>query len=209
MEQCCTRAPGRAVRLSLSAGTLWIAVACSAGCASTNAAAKTSTAARSDVPAQGQGPSTPESKAERKTPKAEEQPVPELSARSNLPLIMQETLSSSMGRHGELMTFLLQDVVLLQYDLAEELAEMLAEEPKLGRPRPSDHTSLNALLPPSFFVHQDRLSERARAVAKAARERDDGRLVRAFGEIAETCVGCHVSYLRDDLASEPPAPGVL
>jgi hypothetical protein len=130
-------------------------------------------------------------------------PPKELPQRQDLPLVLRETLRSSMDRHGEELTFLLADVVLLQYEQAEQLAEMLANEPKLGRPVPGDTESLNALLPESFFLHQSQLGERAKLLAKAAREKDDAGLVKAFGALAETCVGCHSSYLHDPLHALP------
>ena len=130
-------------------------------------------------------------------------PPKALPQRQDLPLVLRETLRSSMDRHGEELTFLLADVILLQYDQAEQLAELLANEPKLGRPTPGDTESLNALLPESFFVYQSQLGERAKLLGKAAREKDDAALVKAFGALAETCVGCHSSYLHDPLHSPP------
>ena len=126
-------------------------------------------------------------------------PKAELPERHELPLVLRETLSTSMDRHGEELTFLLADVVLLQYDAAAELAQLLADEPKLGRAAPGDRESLNALLPESFFVYQDQLRERAKVLAAAARAKDDSAFVKAFGAVAETCVGCHASYLHDPL----------
>jgi hypothetical protein len=126
-------------------------------------------------------------------------PKTELPERHELPLVLRETLSASMGRHGEELTFLLANVILLQYDDAAELAQLLADEPKLGRAAAGDLESLNALLPESFFVFQNQLSERAKALAAAARAKDDSAFVKAFGAVAETCVGCHASYLHDPL----------
>ncbi len=178
------------------------------GCAATQAtAAKPASAPGQEAGEEEGGADSAQPQAdadERADPHAGERPLPHLAPRALLPQIMQDTLSARMGRHGEVMSFLLQDVVLLQYESAEELAETLAEEPQLGRPHPSDHTSLNALLPPSFFVYQDRLKERAQALAEAARTRDDGRLGRAFGALTETCVGCHSAYLYEEVDAELP-----
>lgn len=126
-----------------------------------------------------------------------------LPQRQELPLVLRETLTATMGRHGEELTFLLESVVFLRYAESEELARMLADEPKLGRPAAGDRESLNALLPEAFFLHQDQLSERARVLAEAAKARDDKGLVKAFGALTETCVGCHAAYLHDEL---PPTP---
>lgn len=123
----------------------------------------------------------------------------ELPARDELPMVIREALSASMARHGEELSFLLVSVVLLDYAAAERLAQLIADEPKLGRPRPDETETLNALLPSSFFVHQDQLVERATALGLAAREKNDATLGKAFGALAETCVGCHSTYLHDEL----------
>lgn len=127
----------------------------------------------------------------------------DLEPRKQLPLVLRETLTSSMDRHGEELVFLLSSVVLLHYDDAEELAQMIADEPKLGRPVPGDEKSLNALLPSGFFVYQDALTERAKELAAAARAKEDARLVKAFGALSETCVGCHSAYLNEELSTVP------
>jgi hypothetical protein len=126
-------------------------------------------------------------------------PKRELPAREELPMVIRETLSASMERHGEELSFLLVSVVLLDYAGAERLAQLIADEPKLGRPHPDEKETLNALLPSSFFVHQDELTERAKALSLAARDKNDATLGKAFGALAETCVGCHSTYLHEEL----------
>jgi hypothetical protein len=122
-----------------------------------------------------------------------------LPERKELPLAVRETLGRRMERHGGELVFLLSSVVLLRYEEAEELAQMIVDEPKLGRPVPGDDASLNALLPSGFFVYQDALSERAKELVTAAREQDDAKLSKTFGALSETCVGCHSAYLNDEL----------
>jgi hypothetical protein len=177
--------------LSLTSGALTLLL-CTA-CAHRTATSSPSTTSSAPA-AKAAAPTEPA------TPTA---PPKELPQRQDLPLVLRETLRASMDRHGEELTFLLADVILLQYDQAEQLAELLANEPKLGRPTPGDKDSLNALLPESFFVHQHQLGERAKLLAKAAREQDDAGLVKAFGALTETCVGCHSSYLHDPLHALP------
>jgi hypothetical protein len=109
----------------------------------------------------------------------------------------REMLTARMQRHGDDMMFLMASVVLLSHDGAEALAGQIAAEPRIGRPGPGERDTLNALLPTRFFDLQDQLRDRARAVADAARARDDARLVKAYGQLAETCVSCHSAYLRD------------
>jgi Cytochrome C' len=105
-------------------------------------------------------------------------------------------LTARMERHGEEMMLLLVTVMTLQHQDTELLAEQVAVEPQLGRPGPGEKGTLNALLPPRFFALQDQLVERAHAVAAAARANDSGRIVRAYGQLAETCVSCHTVYLK-------------
>jgi hypothetical protein len=93
--------------------------------------------------------------------------------------------------------------VLLHYEEVEELAQMIADEPKLGRPAPGDDTSLNAMLPSGFFMYQDALTEHAKELAEAARAKQDASLGKAFGALSETCVGCHSAYLSEELAEIP------
>lgn len=119
-------------------------------------------------------------------------------------------LAGRMMRHGEEMTALMLHVLLLDYDVAGLLASDLAREPKLGRPAPTEKGTLNALLPAKFFVYQDQLESSAAALALAAEAKDDRKLVDAFGAVARSCVGCHSTYLHDELApfahDEPGVP---
>lgn len=130
----------------------------------------------------------------------------ELPVREGLPPAVREALNARMARHGEQFTFLLANVVMLDYESAAELADELVNEPPLGRPLPEDRESLNAMLPAAFFDYQDQLRARATVLGQAARAKDRAQLVATFGNLAETCVGCHAAYLHDELpvhADEP------
>ena len=113
-------------------------------------------------------------------------------------------LSARMERHGEEMMLLLVSVMTLHHEDTELLAEQVGAEPRLGRPSPGEKGTISALLPPRFFGLQDQLVERAHAVAEAARAKDNGRIVRAYGQLAETCVSCHSVYLTPDSEFELP-----
>lgn len=115
-------------------------------------------------------------------------------------------LTARMERHGEEMMLLLLTVMTLQHQDTELLAAQVASEPQLGRPSPGEKGTLNALLPPRFFALQDQLVERAHAVAAAARDNDSNRIVRAYGQLAETCVSCHTVYLTPN-STEFELPG--
>jgi hypothetical protein len=121
-----------------------------------------------------------------------------------MPSEAKEMLSSRMERHGEEMMLLLVSVMTLHHDDTELLAEQVAAEPRLGRPNPGEKGTLNALMPERFFGLQDQLVVRAHEVAAAARAKDNGRIVRAYGQLAETCVSCHSVYLTPDSSFELP-----
>lgn len=169
----------------------------SIGCATSHAAAPKATAAAPapQLAARHEAmPVAPDGMAPHEQPK--------LVPREELPRAAREALSARMDRHSEELTFLLASVVLLDYPEVETLAEMIAIEPKLGRPLPDEKDTLNALLPPAFFVHQDLLTKRAQNLAKAAQERSDIDLAKAFGALTETCVGCHAAYLGADFEDD-------
>jgi hypothetical protein len=121
-----------------------------------------------------------------------------------LPSEAREMLSARMDRHGEEMMFLFMSVMTLNHADSELLAEQVAAEPQLGRPSPGEKGTISALLPARFFTLQEQLVQRAHAVAAAARSNDNGRIVRAYGQLAETCVSCHSVYLNPDSVFELP-----
>jgi hypothetical protein len=121
-----------------------------------------------------------------------------------LPSEAREMLSARMDRHGEVMMMLLVSVMTLQHSDTELLAEQVAAEPRIGRPATGEKNTIGALLPPRFFTLQDELVDRAHAVADAARADDNGRIVRAYGKLAETCVSCHSVYLQPDALFDLP-----
>lgn len=160
--------------------------------------------------AASQAPQPPKAPAEEEpkalvesSPKTEESPKapPVMQKPEWIPSEAREMLTARMRRHGEEMMFLVVSVLILSYDSAEEMAEEIAAEPKIGRPGAGESGTINALLPQRFFEFQDELRERADAVSDAAHAKDHVRLVRAYGQLAETCVGCHAAYME----SEPPS----
>lgn len=112
-----------------------------------------------------------------------------------LPLA-RRVLNERMKRHGHDMPQLMLSVVLLQRDVAAEAAKRIANEPLVMRPPPGDDSLLNSALPPRFFVLQDELRQRAKALSDAADQKDDKALAVAFGQLTETCVACHSAYLN-------------
>jgi len=104
-------------------------------------------------------------------------------------------LHARMQRHGVDQNQLVQAVTLLQRDAVKTVATQIAEEPRVVRPLAEGRDELNATLPERFFVLQDALRLRAKELAVAAEKKDDAALARTFGQLVETCVACHSSYL--------------
>jgi mono/diheme cytochrome c family protein len=75
-----------------------------------------------------------------------------------------------------------------------------SSEPRLVRSAAGEGDLLDRLLPAYFLDLQGEPRERARAVAVAARARDNAQLLAAYGQLTETCVTCHAAY-RQDAAS--------
>ncbi|MBI4818036.1 MAG: cytochrome c [Deltaproteobacteria bacterium] len=102
-----------------------------------------------------------------------------------------------MHRHAGDASDLLWAVLRLDSPEVELLSRRIAEEPQLARPTsdtPSD--MLNRALPPKFFVYQEELKARAEALARAARAKDNDEVASAFGQMVETCVACHDTYVN-------------
>lgn len=110
-------------------------------------------------------------------------------------------LKRRMERHGKDMLQLVQSVLLLDRDTARRIATDVAEEPRLTRPIAGGEDDLNTSLPERFFVLQDELRLKAKAVAEVAGKSDDVALAARTGELMQTCVSCHSTYLEP--APEP------
>jgi hypothetical protein len=130
--------------------------------------------------------------------------APALPAPEWLPDEAKEMLSSRMQRHGEEMMLLLVSVMMLQHGDTEILAEQVAAEPRLGRPAAGETGTVSAMLPVRFFDLQDELQVRAHAMAEVARTSDAVRIVRAYSQLAETCVTCHSVYLNAESRADLP-----
>jgi len=108
---------------------------------------------------------------------------------------VRNVIDTKMDAHAQEMTELVMLVVLLEREDAADAAERMALEPHIGRALAL--SDANAGIPEEFFVLQEQLSTRANALARAARDSDDARMARAFGEMTATCVACHVRYLDE------------
>jgi cytochrome c' len=167
----------------------WIALSLSTVLAGGLACATTGTTAKS--------PDT----AAKTTASAPPGPPPKLRAPDYLPVQAREILFGRMQRHGEEMMYLTAMVLTLNHEGAAHLADHIAEEPRIGRPRPEEHGTISELLPERFFDLQDELNDRAKDMASAARTGANDKMVQAYGRLTQTCVSCHEAYLADDDAT--------
>lgn len=135
--------------------------------------------------------------------------APPMTARKNLEppaylsALARQLLKRRMQRHGAEMLALLQAVVLLDHETTRRLAAELAAEPRLTRPIAGGADDLNASLPERFFVLQDELRSRALDLAGATRQAGAPELARRLGEVTQTCVACHTTYLEPVAARSP------
>lgn len=117
--------------------------------------------------------------------------------------LARQLLRRRMERHGKDMTNLMTGVVLLKREVVETLSQSIASEPRITRPLPDSRDELNTALPETFFLLQDELRERAKALAGAARSKDDKQLGEAFARLTQTCIACHSAFLNPPKREEP------
>lgn len=109
--------------------------------------------------------------------------------------LARQLLRRRMERHGRDLNQLSSGVVLLRREVVLAVAQTISSEPRITRPLPDSRDELNGALPERFFVLQDEVRERAKALTEAAKNRDDAAVAEAYGRTIQTCVACHVSFL--------------
>lgn len=109
---------------------------------------------------------------------------------------LRALLDKRMEQHGRFAIRLTIGVVLLSYDEVGEVALQMSEEAGLAKPRLGEIGTLNATLPPLFFLFQEQLRTRAAALSRVAGERNNAKLNTAFHRLTETCMACHAVYLN-------------
>jgi cytochrome c556 len=119
-----------------------------------------------------------------------------LEAPTYLSPLARQLLKQRMKRHGTDMLAMLRAVLFLDHESTQRLAAELAAEPRLTRAIAGGADDLNAALPERFFVLQDELRSRALDLAAAAKEANDARLAARLGDVTQTCVSCHSTYLE-------------
>jgi len=138
--------------------------------------------------------------ADEKTPKKQSKPVAvekteKLEKTPVLSELARQLLRRRMERHGRDLNQLATGVVMLRREVVLAIAQTISSEPRITRPLPDTRDELNSALPERFFVLQDEVRERAKALAEAAKNRDDAAVAEAYGRTIQTCVTCHVSFL--------------
>jgi hypothetical protein len=113
---------------------------------------------------------------------------------ARIPPAAREVLRGRMQRHADLMRSLVSNVILLDDDAAARAAGAIYDEPTLARPLAGDE--LNGLLPERFFVLQDDLKSRARALVEVLARHDRRAVAAQLGALTTSCVECHDAYLH-------------
>jgi hypothetical protein len=124
-----------------------------------------------------------------------------LAAPSYLSPLARQLLKKRMARHGRDMVNLVQSVLFLDRETTRRLAAEMAAEPRLTRPIAGGENDLNSALPMRFFVLQDELRSRALALGEAALTAKTVDLATRLGELTQTCVSCHSTYLEPESQS--------
>ncbi len=117
----------------------------------------------------------------------EEPPPPALDA------VVRGLLKKRMQGHGRDQTRLVTAVTLLERDLVNP-SPRRAAEPRFGAAEGWRSGRANSALPERFFVLQEALQLRARALAEAADKKDDVGVAKSFGQLVETCVTRHSAF---------------
>jgi hypothetical protein len=126
----------------------------------------------------------------RPRPTADHDSLPEP---ASLPPAARQVLRSKMGRHDTQMRRLVSAVIVLDDDAVARVAGEIFDEPALARPVAGDE--LDGMLPERFFVLQDDLRSRARALVIATQQRNRAALADEFAALTKSCVTCHDTYL--------------
>jgi hypothetical protein len=121
---------------------------------------------------------------------------PHLPESGRLSTTVRGILADRMRRHGQSLSELAVDVVVLDWKRVAALSSEIRQDASLARPVGQDATELNAQLPDRFFVLQDQLKLSAAELEKAAAAKNVDAMARAWGDMSSACVRCHATYLE-------------
>ncbi len=96
-----------------------------------------------------------------------------------------------MKDHGREMEQLLWDVLFLDYDGIKRSGATIARNAS-----PLDRHAIELEPHVFFFTMQNQLKARALNLVEAASAQDGQNVSKAFGQLSETCVHCHIVYLE-------------
>lgn len=118
-------------------------------------------------------------------------PDPTLMPADRIPSDTEAKLTDRMKRHGADLLELTHAVTVIDRKAIAETADRIRFDTALTL-----KTDGGVTKDTRFQQLDQQLRERVTALATAARKYDDAALAPAFGRSMETCVRCHVSYLK-------------
>jgi cytochrome c' len=118
-------------------------------------------------------------------------PDPTLMPPERIPSDAEAKLTDRMNRHGAELLELTHAVTVLDRRAIADTADRIRLDTALTL-----RLDGGVVKDPHFQQLDQQLRERVTELATAARKYDDKALAPAFGRTMETCVRCHVSYLK-------------
>lgn len=118
-------------------------------------------------------------------------PEPVLMPPERIPSESEAKLTDRMKRHGADLIELTHAVTVLDRKAIAQTADRIRLDTAFTL-----RVDGGVVLDPKFQQLDQQLRERVTELATAARSYDDAALAPAFGHAMETCVRCHVSYLK-------------
>jgi len=90
---------------------------------------------------------------------------------------------------------LLESALMLDYPAAERAASVIAGSTPVPRAI-YRNAGEDPHLPGEFHQYERQLRQRAKRLARAAREQNSRAVARAYGAMTETCVSCHALFVE-------------
>ena len=118
-------------------------------------------------------------------------PDPVLMPAERIPSESEAKVTDRMKRHGADLIGLTHAVTVLDRKAIAQTADRIRLDTAFTL-----RVDGGVVLDPKFQQLDQQLRERVAELATAARSYDDAALAPAFGHTMETCVRCHVSYLK-------------
>ena len=102
---------------------------------------------------------------------------------------VRNTLRAKMKKHGGDWKRIPTAAVLLHYAEVETFAQDIVNQPRIA-----EDVGQIAGLGDAFFILQEELRTRARALKDAAAAKDPKAVAASMGQVADTCATCHAIY---------------